>query len=64
MSTRNCLFLSVFYIIIAFSGLFFHIIFCPDSASPWVLLHLFNVVVGIFNVFQAISMGLKFGWKS
>ena len=64
MSARGFLAIFIAYILIAFSVLLYHFSVDPDGASAYMLLHLFNVGIGINGIWQSIDAGLRFGWKS
>lgn len=66
MSARGFVVLFVVYtLVLAVPAAVWHYHVDPSlGGGVFVLLHVFNIGLGIWNTGRAISMGLIYGWKS
>ena len=66
MSTRVVVVICVLYtFVLAVPATVWHYHVDPSlGGGVYVLLHMFNVGLGIVNIFRAIDMGRRYGWKS
>lgn len=64
MSTRVMFAIAVLQTLAMIGILTWHAVIAPATVSEWMVLHMFNIGLGVFNMWSMIDAGLRFGWKS